>query len=72
MMNLSLRLKAEAKILEIIDRRRLETGDPGLGSAIERVIIGRCLGELEREASNPLGGSCTPQAPPLPRAADHR
>ena len=59
MMNLSLRLKAEAKILKIIDRRRLEAGDAGLGSAIERVIIGRCLAELEREASNPAGGSCT-------------
>ena len=45
-------LKAKAKVLEIIDRRRVETGDPALGSAIERRIIDHCLAELEKEASN--------------------
>ena len=49
-------LKAKAKVLEIIDRRRVETGDPALGSAIERRIIDHCLAELSEDASNPCWG----------------
>jgi hypothetical protein len=54
MTNICQKLKARARVLEIIDRRRLETGDPALGSAIERVILDECLSELEREAGNTL------------------
>ena len=53
MTNIHQELKARAKVLEMIDRRRVETGDPALGSAIERVIIDHCLAELEAAASNP-------------------
>jgi len=45
-------LEAGAKVLEIIDRKRVETGNPGLGSAVERLIIDRCLAELEAPAGN--------------------
>jgi hypothetical protein len=44
-------LNKRAKVLEIIDRRRVETGDPALGSGIERVIIDQCLAELEKDIS---------------------
>ena len=54
MTNIYEQLKARAEVLELIDRRRLETHDPTLGSAIERVIIDHCLAELEKEASNTL------------------
>jgi len=36
-------------ILAIIDRRRRETGDPGLGSAIERMILDSQFRELEQD-----------------------
>lgn len=42
-------LKAGAAILAIIDRRRAETGSPDLGAAIERVILRRCLSDLEED-----------------------
>ena len=51
MRNIYRELKAQAKVLEIIDRRRVETGYPALGSAIERAIIDHCLAELARDAS---------------------
>jgi hypothetical protein len=54
MTNIHEELKSRAEVLELIDRRRLETGDPTLGSAIERAIIDHCLVELEREANTPL------------------
>lgn len=38
-------------MLDIIDRKRVESGDPTLGAAIERLIINRCLAQLEVEAS---------------------
>ena len=53
MTNIYEQLKARAEVLELIDRRRVETDDPTLGSAIERVIIDHCLAELER-ANTPL------------------
>jgi hypothetical protein len=53
MTNISEELKARAEVLELIDRRRVETDDPTLGSAIERVIIDHCLAELERDANTP-------------------
>ena len=51
MTNIYQELNRRAKVLEIIDRRRVETGDPRLGSAIERVIIDQCLAELEKDIS---------------------
>jgi hypothetical protein len=53
MTNIYEELMARAAVLELIDRKRAETDDPTLGSAIERVIIDHCLAELERDASNP-------------------
>lgn len=47
-------LRAGAKVLDIIDRRREQTGDPALGAAIERVIIDRCLADLEHEMAEPV------------------
>ena len=40
-------LKSAAAVLEVLDRRRLETGDPGLGSAVEKAILDRHLADLE-------------------------
>jgi hypothetical protein len=40
-------LKTGAAILEILDRRRSETGDAGLGSAIEQAVLERCLADLD-------------------------
>ena len=54
MTNIYEELKAGAEILELIDRTRVETDDPTLGSAIERVIIDHCLAELERDANTSL------------------
>lgn len=42
------RLATDFKLLLLIDRRRAETGDPNLGSAIESVILGRWLTGIER------------------------
>jgi len=41
------RLAAECGVLELIDRRRAETGDDCVGSAVERRILDRELRELE-------------------------
>jgi hypothetical protein len=54
MTNIYEELKARAAVLELIDRKRAETDNPTLGSAIERVIIDHCLTELEREANTSL------------------
>ena len=43
------RLRTAASVLELIERRRLETGDSNLGSSIERQLVGRELRELEAE-----------------------
>jgi hypothetical protein len=53
MTNISEELKARVEVLELIDRRRVETDDPTFGSAIERMIIDHCLAELERDANTP-------------------
>lgn len=48
------RLERSMAILAMIDRRRESSGDPSLGSNIERMIVDRELEELEREIlSNP-------------------
>jgi hypothetical protein len=47
-------LELHASILELIMRRRSETGDENLGSAIEERIIARTLRGVEEEIlSNP-------------------
>ena len=58
MMDIYQQLQEGAKVLGIIDRRRLETGDPGLGSAVERAILDRCLADLENASNAPIGMVC--------------
>ncbi len=43
------RLKSAADVLATIDRRREETGDAGVGVAIEWSILERELAELEED-----------------------
>ena len=43
------RLKLNAEILGLIERRRQETGDAGLGGNIERAILESEWRELERD-----------------------
>jgi hypothetical protein len=43
------RIKLGQDLLALIDRRRTETGDPFLGSAIEKVLIDTQLRELEAD-----------------------
>jgi hypothetical protein len=49
MMSTTERLRLRAAVLETIDRRRRETGDANLGSAIEDCILSYELRELEAE-----------------------
>jgi hypothetical protein len=43
------RMKLWEDLLALIDRKRGETGDPHLGSAIERAIIDAQFRELEQD-----------------------
>jgi len=36
-------------ILDLIDRKRTETGDPSLGSSIERLVLDAQVKELEQD-----------------------
>ncbi len=63
------RLAAECGVLELIDRRRAETGDNRVGSAVERRILDRELRELEYPSSEALENGAR-QA--LARARDPR
>lgn len=47
--NTANRIRLCEDILAIIDRRRRETGDPCLGSAIERLILDTQFRELEQD-----------------------
>ena len=49
----ALRLAACKAILELIDRRRADERDEGIGVSIERQILSRELAELEEEACVP-------------------
>lgn len=49
MTNTAERLRLCEEILELIARRREETGDPGLGLAIERVVLDSHFRELEQD-----------------------
>jgi len=48
-MNTQERLERAARALEVIDRRRAETGDLRLGRGIEQFIVRREVQELEQE-----------------------
>jgi hypothetical protein len=43
------RMKFHEAILELIDRKRTETGDPSLGSSIERLVLDAQVKELEQD-----------------------
>lgn len=43
------RMRFYGEILDLIDRKRTETGDPFLGSAIERLVLDAQVAELEQD-----------------------
>jgi hypothetical protein len=43
------RIQLHASILELIDRRRRETGDENLGSGVEAAILSESLRDIERD-----------------------
>jgi hypothetical protein len=43
------RMRFHEEILELIDRKRTETGDPSLGSSIERLVLDAQVKELEQD-----------------------
>lgn len=43
------RMRFYGEILDLIDRKRTETGDPFLGSAIERLVLDAQVKELEED-----------------------
>ena len=42
-------MKAALEVLELLDRKRQESGDPCLGSAIERSLLQAHLGAIEAD-----------------------
>jgi hypothetical protein len=43
------RLALYAEILSLIERKRMETGDEGMGASIERGIVDAQIQEIQRE-----------------------
>jgi hypothetical protein len=43
------RIELSAKILSLIELRRIETGDPALGCNIERMVLETQLRDIEEE-----------------------
>ena len=43
------RMKFYGEILDLIDRKRTETNDPFLGSAIEKIVLDAQVKELEAD-----------------------
>ena len=41
------RMRAGVTVLDVLDRRRAETGDPQLGKAVEDALLDSCLIDLE-------------------------
>jgi hypothetical protein len=41
------RMRSEITVMELLERRRAETGDPNLGRCVENALIERCLSDLE-------------------------
>jgi hypothetical protein len=54
-MTLSQELELHAAVLDLITRRRAETGNPGIGTAIEQCILDRQLRMLEEEIMSDPG-----------------
>jgi len=52
---LKLRLARGYAILKLIDKRRAQLGNPGIGWAIEKQIVDRELRDLEAAADVPAG-----------------
>jgi len=46
--HLRTRLECREAVLRLLDRRRSETGDPNIGSAVEKRILDLELSDLER------------------------
>lgn len=66
MSNTADRIQLSEAILDLIERKRQETGDESLGSNIERVILETQIADLEREIfDNP--GAIEPMLAPLRR-----
>lgn len=60
------RIQLCEEVLALIERKRQETGDESLGSAIERSVLESQIGDLEREIlENP--GAIEPMLVPLRR-----
>jgi hypothetical protein len=49
------RMKLWEDLLAVIDRRRSETGDPALGSSIEKMILDSQVRELEQDIMDDPG-----------------
>jgi hypothetical protein len=43
------RMRAAVNVIELLDRRREESGDPFVGSAIESALLDAHLKEIERD-----------------------
>jgi hypothetical protein len=43
------RIQLHASILDLIDRRRRETGDENLGNGVERTILSEALRDVEAD-----------------------
>ena len=52
---LKLRLARSYAILKLIDLRRAQTGDQGIGSAIEKLVLDQELQDLKVGAGRPAG-----------------
>ncbi len=60
------RIQLSEEILALIERKRIETGDETLGSAIERSVLESQIGDLEHEIfENP--GAIEPMLVPIRR-----
>lgn len=60
------RLAARKRVLDLIDTRRLREGDQGIGGSIERQIITEELGTVQKAAET---GTCL--TGPKPLAVNH-
>ena len=49
MKNTAEQIKAAVELMELLDRKRKESGDPGLGSAIERSLLDAHLRAIEND-----------------------
>lgn len=49
MSNTAIRIQLAEEIIDLIERKREETGDETLGAAIERAVLESQFQELERE-----------------------